>query len=199
MLKKRALDFLPHSHHVRQVNVAKMITQWSHSCWCKTPNLKNAASGWAGSLRRLACPMVSKRGLCRQNTKRAQALDRSLIASAATASKEVTSGVRRLVVRHYVDSKACCQYVCIYASCIGMAVTVLLLRSLDYHQTQEAGSETDGNGVQRLPLRREGWNFWDFEGNKVHYIQAGPSMGLPIVHSLLSQSLLFGNLNHQRN
>ncbi|BDA43323.1 probable haloalkane dehalogenase [Coccomyxa sp. Obi] len=85
--------------------------------------------------------MVSKRGLCRQNLKHAQALDRSLIASAATASKEVTKQVSRLV---------------------------------------EAGSEIDANGVQRLPLRKEGWNFWDFEGNKVHYIQAGTS-GTPVV------------------
>ena len=31
----------------------------------------------------------------------------------------------------------------------------------------------DSHGVQRLPLRREGWNYWDWEGRKIHYITAG--------------------------
>ncbi|KAK9915016.1 hypothetical protein WJX75_003662 [Coccomyxa subellipsoidea] len=44
----------------------------------------------------------------------------------------------------------------------------------------EAGSELDANGVQRLPLRREGWNYWSFENKKVHYIQSGTS-GTPVL------------------
>ena len=38
---------------------------------------------------------------------------------------------------------------------------------------QGAGSEIDSHGVERLPLRREGWNFWNWEGRKIHYITAG--------------------------
>ncbi len=39
--------------------------------------------------------------------------------------------------------------------------------------SQDAGSEIDVHGMERLPLRREGWNFWDWEGRKIHYITAG--------------------------
>ena len=41
------------------------------------------------------------------------------------------------------------------------------------HFMQEAGSEVDSHGITRLPLRREGWNFWEWEGRKIHYITAG--------------------------
>ena len=27
--------------------------------------------------------------------------------------------------------------------------------------------------MERLPLRRGGWNFWDWEGRRIHYITAG--------------------------
>ena len=42
-----------------------------------------------------------------------------------------------------------------------------------WHFVQEAGSEVDSHGIQRLPLRRQGWNFWEWEGRKIHYITAG--------------------------
>lgn len=43
-----------------------------------------------------------------------------------------------------------------------------------------ATTETDKYGVERLPYRPEGWNFWEWNGNRIHYIQAGSS-GPPLV------------------
>ena len=38
---------------------------------------------------------------------------------------------------------------------------------------QDPGLELDANGKSRIPYRPQGWNFWTWQGHKVHYLQAG--------------------------
>ncbi|KAA6422970.1 MAG: alpha beta fold family [Trebouxia sp. A1-2] len=45
---------------------------------------------------------------------------------------------------------------------------------------QDPGLETDIHGVNRVPYRDQGWNFWNWENHRIHYVQAGSS-GPPIV------------------
>lgn len=33
--------------------------------------------------------------------------------------------------------------------------------------------ETDGQGLQRVAFREEGWKYYDWRGYKTHYIEAG--------------------------
>lgn len=44
----------------------------------------------------------------------------------------------------------------------------------------DPGLETDSHGVDRIPYREQGWNFWKWQNHKIHYVQAGSS-GPPIV------------------
>lgn len=44
----------------------------------------------------------------------------------------------------------------------------------------DPGLELDANGKSRIPYRPQGWNFWTWQGHKVHYLQAGDS-GPPIL------------------
>ncbi|DBA93112.1 TPA: hypothetical protein ACH3X2_003429 [Trebouxia sp. C0005] len=44
----------------------------------------------------------------------------------------------------------------------------------------DPGLETDIHGVNRVPYRDQGWNFWNWENHRIHYVQAGSS-GPPIV------------------
>ena len=41
--------------------------------------------------------------------------------------------------------------------------------------------EADALGRERLTLRKEGWNFWQWKGHKCHYISAGEDNDGPIV------------------
>ncbi|DBB12732.1 TPA: hypothetical protein ACH3X3_005508 [Trebouxia sp. C0006] len=45
---------------------------------------------------------------------------------------------------------------------------------------QDPGLETDIHGVNRVPYRDQGWNFWNWQKHRIHYVQAGSS-GPPIV------------------
>lgn len=76
---------------------------------CKTKNLESATSAWTGIVRHLPRPLARRGWQCGQLCKHVRALDRNLIASAATASKEMTKDVPQIVVRHSLDSKACCE------------------------------------------------------------------------------------------
>ena len=38
---------------------------------------------------------------------------------------------------------------------------------------QDPGLETDSHGVDRIPYREQGWNFWKWQNHKIHYVQAG--------------------------
>lgn len=44
----------------------------------------------------------------------------------------------------------------------------------------DPGLETDVHGVDRVPYREQGWNFWNWQKHRIHYVQAGSS-GPPIV------------------
>lgn len=33
--------------------------------------------------------------------------------------------------------------------------------------------ELDENGISRLPFRPQGWDYWTYEGHKVHFLRAG--------------------------
>lgn len=44
----------------------------------------------------------------------------------------------------------------------------------------DPGLETDIHGVNRVPYRDQGWNFWNWQNHRIHYVQAGSS-GAPIV------------------
>jgi hypothetical protein len=47
-----------------------------------------------------------------------------------------------------------------------------------------AGRETDRNGLERVPLREQGWNYWQWsfggQQHNVHYITEG-QQGSPVV------------------
>ncbi len=38
---------------------------------------------------------------------------------------------------------------------------------------QDPGLETDIHGVNRVPYRDQGWNFWNWQNHRIHYVQAG--------------------------
>lgn len=38
---------------------------------------------------------------------------------------------------------------------------------------QDPGLETDVHGVDRVPYREQGWNFWNWQKHRIHYVQAG--------------------------
>eukprot|EP00884_Botryococcus_braunii_P018020 jgi/Botrbrau1/4901/Bobra.118_1s0015.1 len=40
--------------------------------------------------------------------------------------------------------------------------------------------ETDKNGQYRLPYRPQGWDYWTYEGHRIHYVRAG-TQGPPVV------------------
>ena len=54
----------------------------------------------------------------------------------------------------------------------------------------------DSHGIQRLPLRKEGWNFWDWEGRKIHYITAGQYHGSARLERVLCVCLFMPHLNY---
>lgn len=35
--------------------------------------------------------------------------------------------------------------------------------------------ETDSNGIPRLKFQEQGWNVWNWNGRRIHYIEAGSS------------------------
>ena len=47
-----------------------------------------------------------------------------------------------------------------------------------------AGRDTDAIGLERVPLKEEGWNYWQWslggKSHKIHYIQEGEE-GSPVV------------------
>ena len=73
---------------------------------CNTHKVEGATSGWKCLVRHLARPVSCRDAQCRQSRNVVRALDRTLVASAATASKEITQDAPRIVVRHLLDSKA---------------------------------------------------------------------------------------------
>jgi hypothetical protein len=87
--------------------------------------------------------------------------------AAATASQELTKQGTQIVVSH--------MHLRPQDSCAGaLLVSARVHLHVDYGTLlQPAGIETDVHGLQRLPLRKEGWNFWQWKGNRVHYITAG--------------------------
>ena len=40
----------------------------------------------------------------------------------------------------------------------------------------QVATEKDRSGRQRIKLQDRGWNFWNWRGNKIHYIKAGKAL-----------------------
>ena len=41
--------------------------------------------------------------------------------------------------------------------------------------------ELDASGRERVALKGEGWNYWEWRGHRCHYIVSGPKSGKPVV------------------
>ena len=97
-------------------------------------------------------------------------IDRSMIAFAALTSQGLTQNAPQYVVSGTAMRGRiirCC------TPCLSYQEHIFETLPVKHRCMQGAGSETDSRGVERLPLRRGGWNFWDWEGRKIHYITAG--------------------------
>jgi len=45
----------------------------------------------------------------------------------------------------------------------------------------EVELEVDASGRERVALKSEGWNYWEWRGHRCHYIVDGPANGKPVV------------------
>jgi hypothetical protein len=41
--------------------------------------------------------------------------------------------------------------------------------------------EVDQNGQYRLPYRPQGWDYWTYQGHRIHYVRAGNQPGSPLL------------------
>mmetsp|Transcript_28195 Transcript_28195/g.71897 ORF Transcript_28195/g.71897 Transcript_28195/m.71897 type:complete len:372 (-) Transcript_28195:235-1350(-) len=69
----------------------------------------------------------------------------------------------------------------VVATAAGAASTEQVASTSASLPVKELHYETDKNGLQRVKYDKEGWNFWQWQGHKVHWAVAGPKDAPPVL------------------